>query len=108
EPAKTGMPPRWDARPFPKGDRAGEWVTLASGRPGDQDALLIYQDAAVLGATVLAGRSLDYTVGPGRHAYLVAPTGRFAIDGEAIEARDGVVLGGGETHRIVAAEDTEL
>lgn len=108
EPAQTGMPPRWDAKPFPKGDRAGQWVTLASGRRGDDDALRIYQDAAVLGATVLAGQSLDYTVDAGRHAYLVAPSGRFTIDGQAVEARDGVVLGGGETHRIATAEDTEL
>lgn len=108
EPAARGVAPRWAAKPFPKGDRAGQWITLASGRAGDDDALPIHQDAAVLGATVLAGQTLDYAVGAGRHAYLVAPTGRFTVDGETIDARDGVVLGGGETHRIAAAEDTEL
>ena len=107
-PNQQGATPRWDAKPFPKGDRAGRWVTLASGRAGDEDALQINQDAAVLGATVLAGQTLDYAVEAGRHAYLVAPVGRFTIDGEEIEPRDGVVLGGGETHRIAAAEDTEL
>ena len=108
EPAARGVAPRWAAKPFPKGDRAGLWVTLASGRAGDEDALPIHQDAAVLGATVLAGQTLDYTVAAGRHAYLVAPSGRFTVDGEAVDARDGVVLGGGETHRIAASEDTEL
>ncbi|MGE0715034.1 MAG: pirin family protein [Alphaproteobacteria bacterium] len=108
EPARTGVEPRWAAKPFPKADRAGRWVTLASGRPDGGDALPIHQDAAVLGATVLAGQSLDYAVGAGRHGYLVAPTGRFEIDGVAVEARDGVVLGGGESHRITATEDTEL
>ncbi|WP_374448580.1 pirin family protein, partial [Stella sp.] len=64
-PDRRGVQPRWDAKPFPKGDRAGRWVTLASGRTGDEDALRIYQDAAVLGATVLAGGTLDYAVEPG-------------------------------------------
>ncbi|MCC7273912.1 MAG: pirin family protein [Alphaproteobacteria bacterium] len=108
EPARLGVKPRWDAKPFPKGDRAGRWVTLASGRPDGGDALVIHQDAAVLGATVLAGTRLDYALGAGRHGYLVAPKGRFTVDGQPIEARDGVVLGGGETHRIEAVEDTEL
>ena len=48
EPARRGVAPRWDAKPFPKGDRAGRWVTLASGRPDGGDALTIHQDAAVL------------------------------------------------------------
>src|SRR3546814_5285060 len=50
-PSATGLAPRWEARKFPKGDRAGELVVLASGRPGDDDTLAINQDAAVLGAT---------------------------------------------------------
>ncbi|MGE0724541.1 MAG: pirin family protein [Alphaproteobacteria bacterium] len=108
EPARRGVAPRWDAKPFPKGDRSGRWVTLASGRPDGGDALAIHQDAAVLGATLLAGQSLDYALAAGRNGYMVAPKGRYTVDGETIEARDGVVLAGGENHRITALEDTEL
>ena len=41
EPSVRGEPPAWGAKPFPKGDRAGKFVTLASGFKGDEDALLI-------------------------------------------------------------------
>jgi len=34
-PDARGGPPSWGARPFPKGDRAGRFVVLASGRDGD-------------------------------------------------------------------------
>ena len=36
EPDTAGGPPSWGAQPFPKGDRAGKFVTLASGLPGLQ------------------------------------------------------------------------
>src|SRR5438132_3428415 len=54
-PTSRGEPPSWGAKPFPKGDRSGHFVTLASGDPGDGDALPIRTDARVLGAT-LQGR----------------------------------------------------
>ena len=48
-PTRDGEPPRWGAKPFPKGARAGQFVTLASGYDGDGDALPIRTDARVVG-----------------------------------------------------------
>ena len=42
-----GGAPSWGAKPFPKGDRSGKFVTLASGFAGDADALPIRTDARV-------------------------------------------------------------
>uniref|UniRef100_UPI0028121A27 pirin family protein n=1 Tax=Phenylobacterium sp. TaxID=1871053 RepID=UPI0028121A27 len=49
EPKERGGQPAWGAKPFPKGDRAGRFVTLASGLAGDEDALPIRTDARVAG-----------------------------------------------------------
>jgi hypothetical protein len=57
-PRQTGGEPRWDARRFPKADRANQFVVLASGFSVDVDALPIRADARVLGATLLAGSEL--------------------------------------------------
>ena len=38
-PDQRGAQPAWGAKPFPKGDRAGRFVTLASGFDEDGDAL---------------------------------------------------------------------
>jgi redox-sensitive bicupin YhaK (pirin superfamily) len=60
-PDSRGGKPTWGAKPFPKGERAGRFVTLASGKAGDDDALPIRADARVLGLTLAAGQSADYT-----------------------------------------------
>ncbi|WP_375398150.1 pirin family protein [uncultured Sphingomonas sp.] len=112
EPARTGGSPSWGAKPFPKDDRSGRFVTLASGFAEDQTgaggALPIRADARVLAAMVRAGETISHAVGSGRHAYLVPATGAIEIDGVALKARDGAALSGGQTVTITALEDAEL
>jgi quercetin 2,3-dioxygenase len=108
EPRGRGGQPSWGAKPFPKGDRSGRFVTLASGFAEDGDALPIRADARVLGATLKAGEVVEHAVGDGRHAYLVPATGTISIDGERVDARDGAALEGGRTYRIAAIEDAEI
>lgn len=107
-PRADGGAPSWGAKPFPKGDRSGRFVTLASGFEGDEDALPIRADARVLGATIKAGESLTHSVGEGRYAYLVPAVGKIEIDGKPFDARDGAALTGGQTVTITAIEDTEI
>ena len=107
-PDARGGAPSWGARPFPKGDRSGRFVTLASGRDGDGDALPIRADARVLGATIKAGESVDYTLGGGRHAYLVPASGSIEVNGVRIGARDGVAIRDEKQIAIKALEDAEI
>jgi len=107
-PDATGGEPRWGQRAFPKGDRAGRWVTLASGMGNADDALPIRANARVLGATLKAGETLTYETEPSRHLYLVPATGTISIEGKAANARDGVAITGLERFSIHASEDSEL
>jgi len=108
EPAVHGVPPRWETRSFPKAGREGVLVPLASGRKNDENALPIYQDAAILGATLKAGQSVTHRLAPGRKAYLVAATGKLTVNGQPIGARDGVALADVEAIEIAAEEDAEI
>ncbi|MEQ9663777.1 MAG: pirin family protein [Parasphingopyxis sp.] len=108
ETAQPGAEPGWGAKPFPKDDRSGRWVILASGFAEDGDALPIKTPARVLGATLKVGESLDYAVGEGRHAYLVPATGRIAANDDEFAARDGAAISGGTTVTLKALEDSEL
>src|SRR5471030_1258393 len=45
EPNERGHAPRWGAKPFPKTDRAGKFVALASGFDDDAEALKIHTPA---------------------------------------------------------------
>ena len=108
-PDRKGGAPSWGARPFPKSDRSGRFVTLASGLEGDEDALPIRTQARVLGATVKAGETVDYTFpGTGRVAYLVPAVGKVEVNGVVLEARDGAAIRDETTLSITALEDAEL
>lgn len=108
EPRTRGGTPNWGAKPFPKGDRSGRFVVLASGFAADADALPIRAQARVMGATLKTGETVEHGVGMGRHAYLVPATGAVAIDGVRIDARDGVALTGGRTYAITAIGEAEV
>jgi len=107
-PSERGGTPGWGAKPFPKGDRSGRLVTLASGFAEDADALPIRTPARVMGATLRAGESIEHGVGEGRHAYLVPATGAVEANGVRLDARDGAAITGGTMLRLVAIEDSEI
>ena len=107
-PDSQGGEPGWGARPFPRHDRDGQLVTLASGMPGDDDALPIRANARLLGATLKAGESVTYTTDPARHAYLVPASGRVMIDGTEVNDRDGAAITALERFTVEAIEDSEI
>jgi len=108
-PNQQGRPPSWGAKPFPKGQRSGQFVTLASGIDGDDDALPIRSDARVLGATLKAGESAEYHfAGTNRYGYLVPAKGKVEVDGVALNARDGAAISELDSIRVTALEDSEL
>jgi len=108
EPTQGGGQPTWGAKPFPKADRAGKFVTLASGLPGDEDALPIRTDGRVLGATLKAGETAQYMLSADRHAYLVAAVGAVEVNGVRLDARDGAAITGEPSLTVTALEDSEV
>ena len=107
-PSSRGRAPAWDARPFPKDDRSGRFIPLASGFDGDGDALPIRADARVLGATLKAGETAEYALGDGRHGYLTPAKGAVEVNGLRIDARDGAAIRDEPMVRVRALEDAEL
>jgi len=108
EPNRKGGAPSWGAKPFPKDDRSGRFVTLASGYEEDADALPIRTDARILGATLKAGESMDYPIGRSHHGYLVPAVGSVEVNGQHIGHRDGAAILGEPTITIKALEDAEI
>ncbi len=107
-PNQQGVEPRWEQRQFPKSSRSAGLVALASGRNGDEDALRIHQDAAVLAASLGNGQTVRHELTAGRVAYLVPSTGRLTVNGKPVETRDGLAVRGPETLEITAVDDSEV
>jgi len=106
QPTSQGGQPTWGAKPFPRGNRSGKLVTLASGFATDEDALPIRADARVLGTTLKAGESAEYSADKARHLYLVPAAGAIEVNGVRVNARDGAAIRDEATLRITALEDS--
>lgn len=107
-PDEKGLPPSWGSKPFPKGERSGSFVTLASGLPGDTDALPIRANARLVAATLAAGQSAEYHIAAGRKVYLVPASGRIEVNGVAVAAGDGLAIGDELLLRVSAQEESEI
>lgn len=107
-PDRRGEPPSWGSKPFPKDDRSGQFVALASGIEGDEDALPIRTNARVLGATLKAGETAEYRFGANRYGYLVPASGEVEVNGLTLQARDGAAIRDVDRIRVTAREDAEL
>ncbi|MFM0097155.1 pirin family protein [Paraburkholderia nemoris] len=107
EPNHPGGAPRWSTQAFPRADRAGQFVSLASGS-GAPDALPIRADAEVFGATLLAGDTARLDLGVGYGAYLVPAMGSVIVNGVRLAAREGVALREEPSIEVEALSDAEL
>ena len=105
---RPGAEPSWGARSFPKGERAGSFVILASGFKEDAEALRINAAARVLGATLKAGERAELAADPARHLYLVAVGGAVEVNGVRAEPRDGVAITGEDRIEVRALDDAEI
>ena len=107
-PRETGGTPRWANRKFPKADRAGRLIALASGDPADAEALPIRADARIMGATLLAGTSITHAPGRYRHAYLAPAQGLVFVNGQRLAVGDGIAAVDETELVITAVEDAEF
>jgi redox-sensitive bicupin YhaK (pirin superfamily) len=107
-PTRRGEQPSWGTRTFPKGERSGDFIVLASGYDTDADALPIRTDARVVAATLKAGDTVDYPIGKDRKGYLVPATGAVEIEGVRVNARDGAAIADLDVLRVTAIEDSEI
>jgi redox-sensitive bicupin YhaK (pirin superfamily) len=107
-PDEEGAPPSWGARQFPKRESGQGFVTLASGKAGDEQSLRIRANARLVAANLKAGETAEYRLDSGRKAYLVPATGAIEVNGQRAMARDGVAVQHEEVLRVTAIEDSEI
>ncbi|WFU45645.1 pirin family protein (plasmid) [Bradyrhizobium sp. CB82] len=108
-PRQSGGAPRWNTRKFPKTDRAGRLIELASGDPKSPEALTIRADARILGATLLAGTALTHTPSAHlRHTYLAPAQGAILVNGHRVAVGDGIAAIDEPELTITAIEDAEF
>jgi len=112
QPRRAGLKPRWDQAQFPRADRAGKLVPLASGeeeiRKAVPETLLIHQDATLYGAQLKPGDAVTHKLGEGRIAYLVVADGEAEVGGQTLKTRDGAAIYDLDQAEIKAPEGAEI
>ncbi|MBB1624065.1 pirin family protein [Achromobacter sp. UMC71] len=109
EPDRRGVPPSWGRKSFAREACDGQFITLASGMQGDDDALPIRSDARVLAVALKAGQAATYRFAQGaRRGYLVAAKGRLTVNDIVVDGGDGVAIHDETDLRIMALDDAEV
>lgn len=107
-PNRRGVQPRWETRTFPQKAGDGSLRLLASGRQGDEQAMRIHQDAAVLGGRLAAGETVTYRAGARRRLYVVSTDAAVEINGTKVPARAGAGIAEEQVLTITADESTDV
>ena len=105
-PRRTGIAPRWDLQALAE-DAAPGFRVLASGY-GEPDALAIEADARLLVGRFAKGEAVAIEIAAERFGYAVATRGRFELDGQPFDARDGLKVRGGNRLMLRPLSDCEI
>jgi quercetin 2,3-dioxygenase len=107
-PNAHNVPPRWEAKQFPKQPTSTALGLLASGmvEHAETGALFIHQDAAIYGGTLLAGTTIAHPI---KHqAYVLVSHGSARINDTLMQAGDGAEVTRLASITLTAETDTEL
>lgn len=106
-PDRTGHAPRYDQRSFSAEERRNRFRTVVAGfdEAAALDALAIHQDARLNVAALEGGQSAQYSLRPGRHAWVQVHGGSGKINGIAVKAGDGVAMAQEDAIRAEASPD---
>jgi hypothetical protein len=88
-PNVQGLPPSYEQRAFDLSAGAQRPLLLAGPQPSD-GAVLIHQDARIYLVTPSRGKSIGFELIAGRQAWLQIARGLIHLNGQLIEAGDGV------------------
>src|SRR5581483_10171695 len=90
-PARRGLTPSYAQRAFPAAGRQGR-PQLVAAPDGQDGALRIHQDARLYLAAIDPGQEVAHALAPGRHAWLQVLRGGVNVDGEELNAGDGLAI----------------
>jgi redox-sensitive bicupin YhaK (pirin superfamily) len=90
-PADKDIEPSYSQRRFDVAGRQNQWQLVAS-PDGARDSLRIHQDAKIHLANLDAGKSLDYPLESGRHAWLQVLRGSLTVNGNELDTSDGLAV----------------
>ena len=106
-PDAAGLPPGYEQKRFDD-DRMRNALRLVASPDGEDGSLTIHQDARIYLSKLDAGKTIEFTVPSGRHAWLQVLRGGVTLNGGAMQASDGAAVSDEATLSIAATSDAEI
>ena len=106
-PDETGIEPGYEQKAFAPADRQGG-LKLVAARNGRDGALTLHQDVDLYSSLFKDGDDVSLALRDGRRAWVQVARGSVQVNGEALEAGDGVALSNETALRVTAKSDTEV
>ena len=104
-PKQRGLNPGYEQKAFSESERKGHWRVVAS--PDARDgSLTVHQDVLLHGTLLGKGEQAEYTLAPGRHAWVQLARGKGTLNGVELKAGDGVAVS--EESRLVLSASEPL
>ena len=90
-PSQQGVPPSYEQKRFPASEKRGVLRVVAS--PDARDgSVLLHADARLYAGLFDAGEKAALDLPPGRQAWAQVVRGRVRVNGQELEAGDGIAL----------------
>ena len=106
-PSERGLPPGYEQKNFPPGERRGR-LCLVAARDGREGAVTIHQDADLWTALLGPGESVRHPLAPGRHAWVHVARGSATLNGKALSAGDGAAVSDEPALEIAGVTEAEV
>jgi hypothetical protein len=107
EPDVRGIPPGYEEKAFPAGERSGR-LRLVASPDGAEGSVRIHQDARVYAVLLDGPQSVKHELASGRRAYVHVARGSVAVNGVALGAGDGARIAGEGSVGLASARDAEV
>ncbi|MBL1258591.1 pirin family protein [Methylocystis sp. Sn-Cys] len=105
-PEREGLAPGYEQKRFGPQEKRGRLRLIAS-HDGRDGSLTIHQDVDLYATILSAGESVSHQVAPGRAAWVQVARGLVMVNGERLEAGDGIAVSEADAIRLEGRDDAE-
>lgn len=106
-PEKKGLTPAYEQKSFPTAETHGR-LRLVGSRDGREGSVTIHQDVNLYTSILGAGDAVAHDIAPSRGGWVQVARGSVKLNGEPLNAGDGVAITSSGTLRLEGVGDAEI
>jgi len=104
---KVALPPSYEQKSFPEGEKQGKLRLIAS-RNAQDGSVKIHQDAKLYVSLLKSGEEVTHEIAPERYGWLQVARGGVELNGKTLNQGDGAAISNESKLTIKGKEDAEV